>query len=65
MDAEVPGETMKAYQFGTDGKPFDRRQRKSARRDTFEFNRGFSKLMREKRKVAKAAAAKAAEESKA
>lgn len=52
---------MRAYATDSDGKPFDRRQRKSARRSTFEYNKNFSKLMQEKRKEAKAAAEKAAD----
>jgi len=46
----------KSYQFDTDGKKMDRKMRKSARRSTFEFNRGVSRLLREKRKEARLAA---------
>lgn len=49
----------KSYQVDTDGKKMDRRMRKSARRATFEHNRGVSKLLREKRKEARLAAANA------
>ena len=46
----------KSYSVDTDGKKLDRRQRKSARRATYDFNRSVSKLLREKRKEARLAA---------
>ena len=50
---------FKAYAVDTDGKKMDRKMRKSARRSTFEYNRGVSKLLREKRKEARKASAAA------
>lgn len=54
---------MRAYHTDVAGKPMDRKARKFARRATFEYNAGMTKLLKEKRRAAKEAAAeKAAEE---
>lgn len=45
----------KSYHTDTDGKKMDRRMRKSARKAIYEYNRGVSKLLREKRRAARLA----------
>ena len=52
---------FRPYHVDSAGKPLDRKARKGARRSTYDYNRGVSKLLREKRKEAKEALEKVAE----